>query len=736
MVASVVESSLDNAESRSRPGSDSPQSGTDSEWDDCGDEGGHDPAVPAIVVSQESLASLDGTGVEQGTPPDHVLRSNNPYLHRADGTLNPSHSLPSMAELPADSVNMGDIPSDSPSRRAAPASARTPSPRYSMADFPLPSNIPHPGPVFDPFQPDDDTSLIDPTAAPLPTPAEATIRPSNQTALRGSYYSPPSHEPAYAALSTSSRSASRDHARLPSRDENDKVQVTGQATDQATDLATDLATIQVTDLSPPRQDTPRDPLNETPPRDTITQATTQAPLSRDPSQASRDSHTYQVKRVSWTEADRSLRRQSPVLMQSVNGPCPLLALVNALVLSTRHDAPTALVQGLNAAEHVSLDRLLDLVFEELMSAPGVEQRQLPDVTDLYAFLRTLSSGMNVNPQFVAPVLASSSSAALSADTFDSTRELELYSTFSVPLLHGWLPSPAELPVVAAFERSGRSYEEVQTLLLRQDELESKLSSPDGLTSTEQQTLLDLETIQAFLTRWPTQLSQHGLSVITEAVPPGRFAIVFRNDHFLTVYREPESRRLFSLVTDAGFLTHDEIVWESMEDVSGEACAFYSGDFRPVSQGVSAEGGDRVGSTSMGTSQGVDMPPASLTEQEQEDGDFALALQLQEQEEDRQRQLQQRRQREDQQSQQALRPALPARPQTQLALVDARPPPSYAQSASERPPTSMSSAAPGRRRTRMTMHELAEESRRLRHGLPSVQQGDAMSSRHERRCIVM
>ncbi|KAL2131898.1 hypothetical protein VTI74DRAFT_4454 [Chaetomium olivicolor] len=153
--------------------------------------------------------------------------------------------------------------------------------------------------------------------------------------------------------------------------------------------------------------------------------------------------------------------------------------------------------------------------------------------------------------------------------------------------------------------------------------------------------------------------------------PGSVAILFRNDHFSTLYRHPQTLELLTLVTDAGYAGHAEVVWESLVDVNGESAEFFSGDFRLVggaSHGQAGPSGQTVpgswtnGSnadngewtTVQGTRRGRTQtarqstsavePPLSPTH-EQEDRDLALALQLQEEEDERARAEQERRRRE-------------------------------------------------------------------------------------------
>lgn len=452
----------------------------------------------------------------------------------------------------------------------------------------------------------------------------------------------------------------------------------------------------------------------------------ETPLTR--AKRQRNEH-YQIKHINWYDASYSLdprmtspMRTSPILTQNANGPCPLLALVNALVLSTPQNIETALVETLRTREQVSLGLLLDAVFDELMSGRrGETAHELPDVSDLYSFLLALHTGMNVNPRFVSPAITPRGSldghppelhgihplerAQSKPGCFEETREMRLYSTFNVPLIHGWT-CPKDSPAYAVFARSAKTFEDAQNIQFAEAELEEKLHS-DGLSGEEQQTLQDIQTIKQFLSTWPTQLTDYGLESISKTLRPGQIAILFRNDHFSTLYKEPKSDALMTLVTDAGYSTHDEIVWESLVDVNGAASELFSGDFRPVSHNQDARVHDSPGSSdgwqtvdsrsrykgrnvgplqvTNGAATPDDTPPplpgprptsrqattptplregenaedtgapaeAARKAAEQEDHDLALALQLQEEEEDQHRQAEAQRRRETELNEQFL-----------------------------------------------------------------------------------
>lgn len=150
---------------------------------------------------------------------------------------------------------------------------------------------------------------------------------------------------------------------------------------------------------------------------------------------------------------------------------------------------------------------------------------------------------------------------------------------------------------------------------------------------------DIQAIQQFTDiDNATQLSSFGLAHLKGKLPPGSLSILFRNDHFTTLYKHPQSQELYTLVTDAGYSNYAEIVWESLVDVNGSSAGFYAGDFRPVSHtsspGASDPSGPRTSSNARAPSAPSAHPNTTLSAQEQADADYAYALSLQYQEEER------------------------------------------------------------------------------------------------------
>lgn len=189
-------------------------------------------------------------------------------------------------------------------------------------------------------------------------------------------------------------------------------------------------------------------------------------------------------------------------------------------------------------------------------------------------------------------------------------------------------------------RTAQYYEDIQMLPFRRQEFEERVTRGEALEPAEENTMADIQMIQRFVEiENATQLSPFGLTQLSTKLAPGSVSILFRNDHFSTLYKHPQSHQLYTLVTDAGYAGHAEVVWESLVDVTGFNTEYYSGDFRPVGTGPSAPSGGLAGPQTSNEpathSPNADEAPKSpQPTQEQSDADYAYALSLQFQEEER------------------------------------------------------------------------------------------------------
>lgn len=387
--------------------------------------------------------------------------------------------------------------------------------------------------------------------------------------------------------------------------------------------------------------------------DALDQPLTARKLS--PAEATRQqeqrAETYSIRQINRIDKNGDVF-QSPILVQNQNGPCPLLALLNALVLRAEPNTQPPIIKALRTREQISLGLLIEALFDELTTCLGPHE-EFPDIEALTQFLTMLHTGMNVNPRLTLVIIHSLRSLSTprtrlilnqetedSLGTFLQTPDIRFYSTFGIPLIHGWIASWSD-PAHDAMTRIGQYHEDIQLLHFNKQDLEDRVMQGHSLLPEEEGRMADIQTIQHFVDiENATQLSPFGLTQLSTRLAPGSISILFRNDHFSTLYKHPESQQLFTLVTDAGYANHAEVVWESLVDVTGFNAEFLAGDFRAVGHSQSVSGGSS-GPVDPGASGLLpNSPPAAkdgsqspVSNQEQSDADYAYALSLQFQEEE-------------------------------------------------------------------------------------------------------
>ncbi len=146
-------------------------------------------------------------------------------------------------------------------------------------------------------------------------------------------------------------------------------------------------------------------------------------------------------------------RECKIITQNKNGPCSLIALCNILLLRgeltiTPPDRPV-----------VSYEYLSQLIAEHLLTkAVGGE-----GLEEALSTLPRTQYGLDVDVGFDSI----SSFAASSGD--GGKGELALFRLCGVPLVHGWLPDPADVGTYQAVQAAG-SYNRATDVVVRGDEI--------------------------------------------------------------------------------------------------------------------------------------------------------------------------------------------------------------------------------------------------------------------------
>lgn len=270
-------------------------------------------------------------------------------------------------------------------------------------------------------------------------------------------------------------------------------------------------------------------------------------LNKVPSSSSTDKDSppsiYQVKRIKFDNNPVS------IITQNENGPCPLLAIINWLSLRGKVKIPTS-------SEIITSEQLMeylgDCVFNQVPQNITEDSRLNfeQNVNDAMSIFHKLQTGLDVNVKFTG------------IGDFEYTPECIIFDLLNISIYHGWLVDPESKETAAAVGQC--SYNQLVEKII------SEKTSCNADTVTE--TLL----AEQFLERTAAQLTYHGLCELNSGVAENELCVLFRNNHFSTLYKH--KNELFLLVTDQGFLREPSVVWETLLNVEGDG-NFVNAEFK-------------------------------------------------------------------------------------------------------------------------------------------------------------
>ncbi|CDY41266.1 BnaA01g12730D [Brassica napus] len=150
--------------------------------------------------------------------------------------------------------------------------------------------------------------------------------------------------------------------------------------------------------------------------------------------------THKTKEIRFRKRDRQ------IVLQNENGPCPLIAICNVLLLRNEMNLYPDRFQ-------VPQERLLSLVADVLFDNDDDEytENQQQRIADAINLLPRLADGINVNIRFRR------------IDDFESTPELAIFDLLSIPLYHGWIVDPQDFETANAI--GCKSYNDLMTGLV-------------------------------------------------------------------------------------------------------------------------------------------------------------------------------------------------------------------------------------------------------------------------------
>ncbi|XP_063452749.1 ubiquitin carboxyl-terminal hydrolase MINDY-2 isoform X4 [Pan paniscus] len=209
---------------------------------------------------------------------------------------------------------------------------------------------------------------------------------------------------------------------------------------------------------------------------------------------------YHIKWIQWKEEN------TPIITQNENGPCPLLAILNVLLLAWKVKLPPMM-------EIITAEQLMEYLGDYMLDAKPKEISEIQrlnyeqNMSDAMAILHKLQTGLDVNIDDIVKAVGNCSYNQL-----------------------------------------------VEKIISCKQSDNSELVS-EGFVAEQ------------FLNNTATQLTYHGLCELTSTVQEGELCVFFRNNHFSTMTKY--KGQLYLLVTDQGFLTEEKVVWESLHNVDGD-----------------------------------------------------------------------------------------------------------------------------------------------------------------------
>ncbi|KAM9825604.1 ubiquitin carboxyl-terminal hydrolase MINDY-2 isoform X2 [Syngnathus typhle] len=252
---------------------------------------------------------------------------------------------------------------------------------------------------------------------------------------------------------------------------------------------------------------------------------------------------YHIKWIKWREEN------TPIITQNENGPCPLLAIMNVLLLAWKVKMPPMMeiITAEQLMEYLG-DYILETKPKEISEAQRLNYEQ--NMSDAMAVLHKLQTGLDVNVKFTG------------VRVFEYTPECIVFDLLDIPLYHGWLVDPQMCDIVKAVGNC--SYNQLVEKIISCKQSDNSELAGEGIVAEQ------------FLSSTATQLTYHGLCELTSTVQEGELCVFFRNNHFSTMIKY--KGQLYLLVTDQGFLTEEKVVWESLHNVDGDG-NFCDSEFR-------------------------------------------------------------------------------------------------------------------------------------------------------------
>lgn len=260
-----------------------------------------------------------------------------------------------------------------------------------------------------------------------------------------------------------------------------------------------------------------------------------------------DDIIFQLKAIRFQDQDIK------ILTQSENGPCPLIAIANVLILQGRLVFHRE-VMG------VYLKSLIDMIGNILLESDINNENEREILNASIRLLPSIAKGLDLN------IIFNSNSS------FEYTEELSLFDFLNIRLYHAWLvEGNDEFSTILR----NMSYNSTVLKVVEYHSIREQTSSDSNLTKDQEEILNYGELYETFLNTNIRQSNYTGLAGLYDTIQEDQLFILFENNHFSTVFKF--CNKLYRLVNDIGYQDKASIIWELLDNLDGDT-RFFNHDF--------------------------------------------------------------------------------------------------------------------------------------------------------------
>eukprot|EP01038_Epipyxis_sp_PR26KG_P010797 gene10797-14495_t len=273
-----------------------------------------------------------------------------------------------------------------------------------------------------------------------------------------------------------------------------------------------------------------------------------------------------------------------ILIQNQNGPCPLLAIANVLLLQRKISLYSLNNNGVAVADinAISLLELIQIIANHIfeINSNNTDLNHRTIIESVLNILPKLSKGLDLNVIFTR------------VNKFEFTEEISVFDVLSILLFHGWIVEPntpaAEVVGELSYNLLINKIVDYKSLCDRleskalgktNDQNENNTPPTDNLNEEDSKILHEGELVEMFLEASASQFTYAGMLGMYSMMNDRQLAVFFRNNHFSTCFCY--NGQIFVLVTDLGYLNEPNVVWELLDRIDGNS-EYYNSNFLPLS----------------------------------------------------------------------------------------------------------------------------------------------------------